>query len=253
MAQPVTVAFLAALPQEVQPFLRRIGAGRLPGRELPAWEFSWSTGTGVAVVSGMGAEAAARAAAWVLGHYQPQNIISLGFGGALTPELRPGALVLGESYWRYDPETQELEGLASPPAPAWSAALVERLQTAGRPVFRGSMVTTRGIIPKAGHAALLGHLPHPVLDLETGVSIISAQEKNLPFLTLRAITDAAGEEIPAFLAQAVQQGKTPTVAEALAWLVADLRRVPLLFRLWRRSREAARHLAQALEVVLEVA
>jgi adenosylhomocysteine nucleosidase len=253
MSKPVTVAFLAALPQEVQPFLRRVGAGRLQGEGPHAWEFTWQTGRGVAVVAGMGEDAAARSAIWVFEHYQPQGVVSLGFGGALTPALPPGAVVLGDSYWRYDPETRTLEELAAPPHPAWLAALVGRLQAAGRPVFRGSMVTTRGIILKAGHAPFLNHLSHPVLDLETGVWAAAAQERNLPFLALRAITDLAGEEIPDFLANAVQAGKTPTAVETLAWVAADPRRVPCLCRLWRRSRLAARHLTEALEVVLEVA
>jgi len=121
------------------------------------------------------------------------------------------------------------------------------------PVYRGSLVSTGAIISKAGHGDLLAHLTHPVLDLETSAAATAAQVKNLPFLALRAVTDVAGEEIPDFLAEAVQQGKTPTAAEVLAWLAADPRRVPLLFRLWRRSREAARRLAQALEVILAVA
>jgi nucleoside phosphorylase len=204
------------------------------------------------VVSGMGEAAAARAAAWVLEHHQPQSLVALGFGGAVTPGLPVGAVILGDSYWRYDPQTRGLENLAAPPFPAWSAALEDKLRAAGLPVFRGSLVSTQGIISKAGHGDLLTHLPHPVLDLETSAAAVAAQVRDLPFLALRALTDVAGEEIPAFLAQAVQQGKTPTAAEALAWLAADPRRISILYRLWRRSRLAAWHLAVALEGILEV-
>jgi adenosylhomocysteine nucleosidase len=249
---PVTAVLLAALSQEVRPFLRRVRARRLPGGDLPVWEFVSQTGQGVAALSGMGEDAAARAAAWVLERYQPQVFISLGFGGAVTPELGPGAVVLGESYWRYEPEAQALQELTVPPPPAWLEDLVKRLQTAGLPAFRGSVVTTRGIIHKASHASPLQHLVHPVLELETSATAAAAHSRNLPFLALRAVTDAAGEEIPAFLKPAVQEGKTPTVGAALAWLSADPRRLPLLFRLWRRSRLAAMTLAQALEVVMEV-
>jgi adenosylhomocysteine nucleosidase len=252
MSPPVTVAFQAALPQEVQPFLRRVGAGRLSEPELPVWEFTRRAGRGLVVVSGMGEDAAARAAAWVLEHHQPQSLVALGFGGAVTPELPAGAMVLGDSYWRYDPQTKGLQELAAPPFPAWSLALEDKLRAAGLPVSRGSLVSTRGIISKADHGDLLTHLAHPVLDMETSAAVVAAQVRNLPFLALRAITDVAGEEIPDFLAQAVQQGKTPTAGEALAWLAAQLRRLPILYRLWQRSRLAARHLAQALEMVLEV-
>lgn len=252
MAQPVAVAFQAALPQEVQPFLRRMHARRLQVQELPAWEFTWRTGRGVVVVSGLGEDAAARTAAWVLEHYQPQVFVGLGFGGAVTPELPAGAVVLGESYWRYEPETKALEELATPPFPAWSTALEGKLRAAGLPVFRGSLVSTRKIIPKAPHADLLANLTHPVLDLETGAATAAAGERNLPFLALRVITDMAGEEIPDFLVQAVQEGKTPTAAEVLTWVAADPSRVPVLCRLWRRSRLATQHLGRVLAMVLEV-
>lgn len=254
MSKPIRVAFQAALPQEVQPFLRRVGAQRLRRQEpLAAWEFSWPTGRGMLVVSGMGEDAAARGAAWIIEHYQPQSLVALGFGGAVTPELPAGAVVLGESYWHYDPETRELMELAPPPFPSWSGPLRERLRAAGRPVFPGSLITTRGIIPKAGHADLLAHLPYPVLDLETSAAALAARARQVPFLALRAVTDVAGEEIPGFLARAVHKERTPTGLEALAWAAVDPRRVSILYLLWRRSRLAAGQLSRALEMVLEVA
>jgi len=252
MSQPVLVAFQAALVQEVQPFLRRVKARRLPGQPLPVWEFRWPAGRGLAVVSGMGADAAARAAAWIIEQYQPQSLVALGFGGALTPELPPGAVVLGQSHWRYNPETKVSEEVAAPPYPVWSARLGDRLRAAGLPVFQGSLVTTSEIISKAGHADLLAHLTHPVLDMETSAAAAAAQARGVPFLALRAITDVAGEEIPGFLAQAVRERRTPTVTQTLAWLAADPRRVSILYLLWRRSRLAAGHLAQALGMVLEL-
>lgn len=251
-AAPVKAALLAALSQEVQPFLRRIRASQLPGEDLPVWEFTTKRGKGVAVLTGMGEDAARRAAAWVLERYQPQVVISLGFGGAVTPELPPRAMVLGESFWLYEPEAQALQELAVPPFPVWFEDLVERLQAAGLPVFRGSLVTTRGIIHKASHRVSLKHLAHPVLDLETGATAGVAFARNLPFLAFRVITDAAGEEIPNFLKNLAQEGQSPTVGATLAWLAANPRRLPLLFRLWHRSRLAALHLAQVLEVVLAV-
>jgi hypothetical protein len=66
------------------------------------------------------------------------------------------------------------------------------------------------------------------------------------------VTDAAGEEIPDFIRQAFQAGNQPSAGTALAWLAADPRRLAALVRLWRRSRLAARYLARALEVVLNV-
>jgi adenosylhomocysteine nucleosidase len=248
----VAAALMAALSQEVRPFLRRVKARRLQKAGRAVWEFPLRAGQGVLVLSGVGQDAASRAATFLIEQYQPVIIISLGFGGAVTPELPPGALVVGETLWRYEPESGALEELAAPPSPMAIANLVERLHAAGLPTFRGSVVTTPIIIHKAGQQSALGHLRHPVLDLETGAVAVSLRAQKIPFLALRAVTDISGEEIPDFISQAVQEGNAPTAGTALAWLAADPRRLAALVRLWRRSRLAAKHLAQALEVVLEM-
>jgi adenosylhomocysteine nucleosidase len=249
---PVTAALLAALSQEVRPFLRRVQAQPLPALDFPAWEVASRGGKAVALIAGIGEGAAARAAAFILRDYQPQVLISLGFGGGLTPELPAGALVLGETFWRYEPETGALQELAQPSLPVALGDLVDSLQTSGLPIFRGSVVTTPAIIHKRTEGGPLLSLPHPVLDLETASLAALARSENLPLISLRAVTDTCGEEIPEFIREAVRQGAPPTAKMALAWLAGDPRRLAALMRLWRRSRLAAEHLAQALAVVLEM-
>jgi adenosylhomocysteine nucleosidase len=243
---------MAALPQEVRPFLRRVQAKRLPQLALPVWEFACRNKAGVAVLSGLGASAAARAAAFLVERYQPQVFICLGFGGALTPEVPAGALVLGERFWEYEPDSGVLQELASPLAPVGLDGLMQRLQEAGPPAFRGSVVTTPVIIHKDSQGGALMHLTHPVLDLETSAAVRFIQESGLPFLALRAVTDTAGEEIPDFIRQAARDSSTPTPGTALAWLARNPRRLAVLLHLWRRSRLAAENLARGLEVVLQM-
>ena len=244
------VAVMAALSQEVQPFLRQVGARRLRGGSVAGWEFAFEGKEGLVAVSGMGAEAARQAVSLLFRDYPPEILISLGFGGAVTPAVPAGALVLGEVFWRYEPDTGELGEVATPLFPAAPGDLVQKLKARGLPALVGNIVTTPVIIPKAGQGGALHHLACPVLDLETAALAQAARERNLPFLGLRAVTDAAGEEIPAFLCQAVPEGHPPTLGGALSWLWADIRRLPVLLRLWRRSHLAARRLSQALMVVL---
>jgi nucleoside phosphorylase len=248
----VPAALLAALSQEVQPFWRRVKARRAPDVTLPTWEFPLKTGKGVLALSGVGQEAAARAASSLAEHYQPQVFISLGFGGAVTPELTHGALVLGKTLWRYDPESGALEELQAPPTPLIMANLVERMQAAGLPAYLGSVVTTPVIISKASQGRALTHLLHPVLDLETSAAAAVLGAQHIPFLALRAVTDTIREEIPDFISRSIRQGKKPTAATALAWLAVDPRRLAALIHLWRHSRLAAQRLSQALEVMLDV-
>jgi adenosylhomocysteine nucleosidase len=248
--RPGRILILAALPYEVRPFLR-LHPTR-PRRELavPAWEFALGggEGKGLLALSGMGAAAGRRQTEALLQVWQPDLLISAGFAGALTPEVAPGSLVLGESFWHYDPAAQALIAAAAPPSPRPGRELLAALRQAGLPALPGAIVTTPGILVKAGQAASLLALRHPVLDLETAVLADLAAAAHLTFACLRAVTDGAGEEIPEFVR--TSQDASPGPGAALRWLAGDFRRLATLFRLWRRSRLAAATLARGLAALL---
>jgi len=249
-AGPVRILLLAALPQEVRPFLRLSRARRRRGLPWPAWEFALGAVWGLLAVSGMGQKAAREAAARLIAPFRPQLLISLGFGGALSPDLHHGDLVLGEFFGRYDPVTRVLDPMTPAPAPPRPLSeLLRSLTTAGLAAFAGNLITTPWIIRKGRDGGGLIGLPLPVLDLESAVLAELAVSAGLPFLGLRAITDAAAEEIPDFLAPAGEPDALG-VLDALGWLAADPRRLVELVRLWRRSRLAANRLAAALMVLL---
>jgi adenosylhomocysteine nucleosidase len=243
------LVILAALFREVRPFLRRVQARPL-GREC--WDFSLSGRQGVVCLSGIGEAAAARAARERLASLCPAAIFSVGFAGAVTPQLAPGDVVVGTELWRYERDTAELTQVAAPPAPVAAQELVERLREAGLPAKAGSLVTAPQIVDKEREIEAVQHLLHPALDQETAAVAAQAFSACVPFLGIRAVTDAAGEEIPRFLAEKLDAGVEPGWGQALAWVIADPRRLAILLRLWRRSEAAARNLARALEVVVEV-
>jgi len=247
-ARPGRILLLAALPWEVRPFLRRSQARPRAGLGFPAWEFALGEAKGLAALSGMGAGAGRRAAEAVIAAWRPEVLVSLGFAGALTPEVPPGALVLGEAFWRYDPETTALEPAAAPAPPRPLPELLARLQEAGLPVLAGAVVTTPHILDKDRQGGPLKGLGHPVLDLETGVLAEVAAAAGLFFLSLRAVTDGAGEEIPGFLR--ISEGVSPGPGTALRWLAGNPGRLAPLLKLWRRSRRAGRLLAAALLALL---
>jgi adenosylhomocysteine nucleosidase len=242
------ILLLAALPLEVRPFLRRVRARARRDLGLPAWE--WGAGTTLVALSGMGEAAARRAGEMLLDRYRPRLLVSLGFGGAIAPGLVAGDLVLGEIFWRYDPGTGELQAGPRPASPRPLPFLCGALTAAGLPAFTGSLVTTTRIIHKGSQGAPLAGLPRPVLDLETVALAELAAARGLPFLSLRAITDESGEEIPAFLRLAGVPGETVGAGAALRWLGGDFRRIKDLLHLWGRSRQAAQKLAGALTVLL---
>jgi adenosylhomocysteine nucleosidase len=227
--------------------LRRIKARARRDLGLPAW--NWEAGGAVVALSGMGAAAARLAGETLVGRCRPELLVSAGFGGALTPGLAAGDLVLGETFWHYSLDTRELKAGPQPAPPQPLPHLCEALQQAGLTAVTGSLVTTSRIIHKGRQGEPLAGLPRPVLDLETSVLAELAASRDLAFLSLRAITDAAGEEIPEFLHTAGDLGASPGAGAALRWLAADGRRLRDLLFLWRRSRTAAHRLAEALTVL----
>lgn len=250
-AGPGRILLVAALPQEVRPFLRRCHAGRRRGLPWPAWEFALGAVRGLLALSGLGQAAAREAAVRLTAQFHPDLLVSLGFGGALSPELHHGDLVLGEFFARYDPVTQVLDPMTpAPPPPRPLPELLRSLTAAGLAAFAGSLITTPWIIHKGRDGGGLRGQALSVLDLESAAVAEVARAEGLPFLGLRAITDIASEEIPDFLAPASQEPGPVGVLEALGWLAADPRRLQDLVQLWRRSRLAASQLARALMVLL---
>ncbi len=206
---------------------------------------------GLLALSGMGQRAAREAGARLISQFRPQLVVSLGFGGALSPDLNPGDLVLAEAFGSYDPTVQRFDPVIPAPAsPRPLPELLRSLTAVGLAAFAGSLITTPWIIHKGRDGGGLNHLPLPVLDLETAALAELAAAAGLPFLGLRAITDAAGEEVPDFFAPAGSEPGAVKVLEALGWLAADPRRLQDLVHLWRRSRLAASQLARALMVLL---
>jgi adenosylhomocysteine nucleosidase len=245
--RPCRVALLAALIWEVRPFLRRVRARPRRGLGLPSWEFTAGRVQGFLALTGMDPAPVREAARYFIGQAHPEILISLGFGGALTPELAPGALVLGGDVWQYDPGRAFLSRAPAPRLPRPLDELLDVLHGAGLAATAGNLVTTPLILHKERHGAPLLTLEHPVLDLESGILAGVAASEGLPFLGLRAITDSAGEEVPDFIAQA---GGNVGAGAALSWLAGDPRRIKDLIRLWRRSQLAAAQLCRALEVLL---
>lgn len=244
------VALIAALPQEVGPFRRRFRARRVQGFPFPAWEFRTATALGLITLAGMGAEAALQVAEKLLKQSAPAALLSIGFAGALTPDLQVGDLVVGEAFYRVG-KAGGLEEVPPPPAFRALEPLLGSLRLAGLRACKGACLAPPALMPKQLLRTCAAALPCPVVDLESAPLADLAAARGLPFLALRAISDAASEEMPPFIAQAVAGSRVPTLRDAARWLKEDPCRLPVLVRLWHQSFRAARSLTRGLTVVLE--
>jgi len=201
-------------------------------------------------MAGMGGAAPRLLVEQAIAAFAPDFVLAAGFGGALTALPPPGGVLVAEASWRLEPTGNVLNRVDfQPVAPPHD--LVAHLQAQGLPAYSGAMVTTPGMTAKTSLPSQVAGLPLPVLDLETAEVAVAAQARHLPFLALRAVTDGAGEEIQAFLADIIDQNQGVPLTRLLPALWADPRRVGYCLHLWRRSRQAGLHLARALKLILE--
>ena len=162
-------------------------------------------------------------------------VIAAGYAGALDPALAVGDLVLGENF--------------SDPALAASA----RALLAGERLHVGQ-ITSQGKVAEtaAAKAALAAETGAVAVDMETGWIAEICREMGIPLLSLRVISDAAGQDFPVpgqILFNAVRQ--RPRYLALPAWLVAHPGSIAPFAAFVRRLGPARERLTQALRLLVE--
>jgi adenosylhomocysteine nucleosidase len=181
-------------------------------------------------LSGMGAAAAARAAAGLPDGLRA--IISAGFCGALDASLRVGDLVAGEDVL----DEASGERFASDPG-----------LLAAAPGRRGTMVSAVRLARTPADRARLGGL---AVDLESAALARAAARTGTPFLALRAVTDETRHRLPD-LDRVMDAAGRLTPGAGLAHFVLHPREIPALVRLGPAARTAGGALRAGLERLLE--
>lgn len=177
MAEPGPLAILAALPEELEGIRRAVSESR--GVVLGG--------------TGDGPKRAGSGAATFLERHKPSALIGAGLAGALTPELSVGEIVASR-------RVRFQVGDAATPDPR----LLERALRAGARAV--TLVTVdRPIVSASARAALAGSAAGEAMaaDMESAAWAREAAARGIPYIVVRAISDAADEELPAFFAEAV--------------------------------------------------
>jgi adenosylhomocysteine nucleosidase len=212
VSNPVVILF--ALDREAAPF-RRLAANR-PGVRIG--------------VTGVGANAARRAAEEATRHAVPPGLIMAGFCGALRSGLAVGDVVTASEV------IDERGG-------RWAC------QNIGQPPARLLTATALVASPFEKHRLASRHHAD-IVDMESAVVAAVCHARGVPFLAVRAVSDAADTSLSPRLVKLLSGAKVSPARAALAVfrqpsLIAEFR------RLARDTRLAAKALAVALTVVLD--
>ncbi len=166
---------LAALPGELRPLVRRWQAGVVKDGAR-RWTHTAGVHTWIAACAGMGADAARRALAAAEADGRLDLVLSVGWAGALVPEMHPGnakrasAIVDAQTGERYPLLSGEPGVAVVTTARVADAAEKERL----RETYSGAVM----------------------VDMEAATVARMAQMRGIPIVCIKAVSDGVGAELP---------------------------------------------------------
>ncbi|MGP0566557.1 MULTISPECIES: phosphorylase family protein [unclassified Nitrospina] len=149
----------------------------------------------VLVRSGVGRRRAAKAFQQVCDHFPLVQVISIGFAGGLDPALQVGDLLIADTITMVcDGAAVTTESMAIPVALVNQAMVVACPE--GATAYQGTLVTVDDVVSHPDDKKKLGKT-HGALgvDMETFELAKEAERRDVPFLSVRAITDTAGQTL----------------------------------------------------------
>ncbi|HZP18116.1 MAG TPA: hypothetical protein VFB00_09135, partial [Terriglobales bacterium] len=175
------IAIIAALERELHPLVSSWPSLQVQheGREFTFYESDYA----IAVCSGIGPEAARRAAQAAVVKYSPAVLISAGFAGALVPELQAGETIFPALV--IDAGDGSRHETAIRGAPLGSTAL-----------GRTALVSWPEIAGVAQKQQLAKSYGAHAVDMEAAPVARVAQVHGITFLAIKAISDEMNFEMP---------------------------------------------------------
>jgi adenosylhomocysteine nucleosidase len=155
------------------------------------------------------------------------GVVSIGLGGALSPLLKVGDVVIAEKVITGAEDWDCHAG--------WRNRLASRLAHAHQGLVFGSDVIIHQAETKSGLHATTGAL---VVDMESQVAARFAARRNLPLAALRVISDDASHVLPPAALVAMQPDGGISIAKVLWSVMKKPAQIPALIRTGRASSKA---------------
>ncbi len=242
----------AALPQETALLMRKTGPwSRLIPSPCSAWKLEMNDRSLLLLQTGMGASRLPGLFKWATALSGCDLIVSLGFGGGLTPELQVGDLCLCDRFCRWNPEKRSIDSHGLAIDGRGCEQVLQTIQSARTCID----VTTPGVASKGEIGRQLGSLTDrtpALVDMESYALAELAREASIPLVTLRSISDALGEELDFDLASIADGHGNIRVCQLAATVLRRPGLIPSFLRLWRDSRTAARSLGEAAAALVSL-
>ncbi|HMD40939.1 MAG TPA: hypothetical protein VKH15_16760 [Candidatus Acidoferrum sp.] len=191
------------------------------------------------LLTGMGAENAANAMLSIPVE-QHDICVSTGLAGSLDASLKPGDIVVARNAQMLD---QSLRAASDP-------GLVELAVASGASSVNISL-TSEKIVGTAEEKESL-YQKGSIVEMESTHILAAARQRHLPAVVVRAISDAADEDMPVDFARILDSHGHLKMGGLLKEVGLSPYRIPLLIQFGRQSRAAGKSLADFLDHYIAV-
>jgi adenosylhomocysteine nucleosidase len=234
----VKVLVTFALESEFAWWHRQRNFVRIPNLDFPAFETSRDELQIRVAVTGMGPQRAQQVAREAL-RWQPDVCIAAGFAGGLKAAFRVGDVLVplavrdGGTQRKFvcDPR---IVGLAEDSG----ASRIAMLCSCAYAVSTVEDKTRMSGIAEA-------------VDMESFFILNEAQERALPGVAIRAVSDTADESLPMDFTQVLDERGRVRISRLAGKIARAPQRIPALIRLGSASRRGAKRLARVLDKTIE--
>jgi adenosylhomocysteine nucleosidase len=243
----VRLAIFSAFPQEIKETVRNLKAVKESGTHpFPLFLAEYLSKKVVVALSGMGSMNAETALEYVCVRYDPEFILSLGFGGALYEGAKIGEIIWSGRFFLVGEDLMEtLE----------STGAIEALGkvSCDFSIREGSILTIEKWTAKSEIKKFLTPgISFPVCDMETFFLAKLSKKKGLPFMAVRAVTDLVDEEIPPEFLSVSDETGTYQMSRALRLVFSKPTLLKNIIRIGRNSGVASNNLSQFVKALIEV-
>jgi adenosylhomocysteine nucleosidase len=197
--------------------------------------------------TGIGKRRVESAVEFILSNYPATAVVSFGVSGALVEELKAGDIVLGKTLCSKE-EDQTGKSIFMNPvysdADMISTAVEVRGETAG--LFQVNSVTTRIPVGNPVEKLALGTAyDAKIVDMESYWIGRIASSRNIPFLSIRAVSDCAGDSLPPF--DRFLGPDELYMKKAILYFLIHPAELGKLFHLYRKTRKAEKNLTAFMD------
>lgn len=187
------IAIFGAVKEEIAGIKQSMNiSDRVRLGKTDAWTGKWVGKNIVLVRSGVGGQRAKDSTLQVIDTFQPKALISIGYAGAVQPELNVGDLVIADSIMKADVE----ENRKYHPDPDWLERALNIPCPDGVKKVVGGLLTVSTVINDPAAKRDLGEsYGVQAVEMETAAIAKVAEDRGLPFLSVRVISDSIDDEL----------------------------------------------------------